>query len=141
MLWFNSAESHKTDEFKQLALDHNIILFCYPFHLTHLMQPLDVGCFQSYKHWHNCAVYSTVRHLELGYNTSSFLRDLLEIQDPTFTPKAIMSSFRKLGMWLPDLKVVLNKMKLYSDPIEALPPLIIEKNVLLSTLKTIPHAL
>ena len=44
-------------------------------------------------------------------------------------------------MWLPDLKVVLNKIKLYSNPAEALPPLITEKNVLLSTPKTIPYAL
>jgi hypothetical protein len=65
MLLFNSAESHETDEFKQLALDHNIILFCYPSHLTHLIQPLDVGCFQSYKHWHDGAVYSTVRPLTI----------------------------------------------------------------------------
>jgi hypothetical protein len=73
MLLFNRADSHETDEFKQLAHDHNIILVRYPPHLTHLMQPLDVGCFQSYKHWHDQAVHSAVRNLEFGYNTSSFL--------------------------------------------------------------------
>jgi DDE superfamily endonuclease len=61
MLLFNSAESHETDEFKQLANDHNIILVRYPPHLIYLMQPLDVGCFQSYKHWHNRAVHVTAR--------------------------------------------------------------------------------
>jgi hypothetical protein len=50
MLLFDGAESHETDEFKQLANKHNIILFRYPSYLTHLIQPLDVGCFQSYKH-------------------------------------------------------------------------------------------
>jgi hypothetical protein len=49
MLLFDGADSHKTEEFKQLAWDYNIILLRYPPHLTHLMQPLDVGCFQTYK--------------------------------------------------------------------------------------------
>jgi len=141
MLLFDSAESYETDEFKQLSRDYNIILFRYPPHLTHLIQLLDVGCFQSYKHWHDRAVHFAVRHLELGYNTSSFLRDLLEIRNLTFTPKTIISSFKKAGMWPPDLKVVLNKMKSYSDPVEDLPPLITEKNVLLSTPKTVSHTL
>jgi hypothetical protein len=52
-----------------------------------------------------------------------------------------MSSFKKTGMWPPNLKVVLNKIKSYSNPVEALPPLITEKNVLDSTLKTISYTL
>jgi hypothetical protein len=52
-----------------------------------------------------------------------------------------MLSFKKSSMWPPNLKVVLNKMKLYSDPVEPLPPLITEKNVLDSTPKTISHTL
>ena len=98
MLLFNSADSHKTEEFKQLALAYNIILLCYPPHLTHLMQPLDIGCFQSYKFWHERAVHSAIRHLELGYNTSSFLKDLPKFWEKTFTPKIITSAFKKSGM-------------------------------------------
>src|ERR1700722_4607083 len=122
MLLFDGADSHETEEFKQLAFANNIILLRYPPHLTHLVQPLDVGCFQSYKHWHKRAVHSAIRNLELGYNTSSFLRDLPEIRDLTFTPKTIISSFKKSGMWPPDLNVVLRRMKSYSDPVEPLPP-------------------
>jgi hypothetical protein len=78
MLLFNGADSHETEEFKQLAFAHNIILLRFPPHLTHLTQPLDVGCFQAYKLWHECAVHTAIRNLELGYNTTSFLRDLPE---------------------------------------------------------------
>jgi hypothetical protein len=53
----------------------------------------------------------------------------------------IMLSFRKAGMWPPNLKTVLQKMKTYSDPKEALPPLIIDTNILLSTPKTISHTI
>src|SRR5271170_4955587 len=39
------------------------------------------------------------------------------------------------------MKVVLRKMKMYSDPVELLPLLIIDKNVLALTLKLISHTL
>jgi hypothetical protein len=41
---YDGHSSHDTDEVKQLAEDNNIILYMFP-HLTHLLQPLDVGCF------------------------------------------------------------------------------------------------
>jgi hypothetical protein len=141
MLLFDGADSHVTNEFQQLALEHNIILYQYPSHLTHLMQPLDVGCFQTYKLWHEQAVHSALRNLEFNYNTSSFLRDLPDFRKKTFTPKLIMSAFQKSGMWPPDPKVVLRRMKKYSDPQESLPPLITDNNVFCTTPKTISHTL
>src|SRR5271169_632288 len=35
LLLFDGADSHETDEFKQLANEHNIVLLRYPPHLTH----------------------------------------------------------------------------------------------------------
>jgi len=52
-----------------------------------------------------------------------------------------MLSFQKAGMWPSNLKTVLRKMKTYSDPEEALPPLITDANVLLSTPKTVSYTI
>ncbi len=52
----------------------------------------------------------------------------------------IVSAFRKAGMWPSDYNVVLKRMKQYQDPVEPLPTLITEEN-LLSTPKTISHSL
>lgn len=38
-----------------------IILFCLPPHSTHLPQPLDVGIFQPFKHYHPSAIDKAVR--------------------------------------------------------------------------------
>ena len=141
MLLFDGAESYETKEFKQLAFAYNIILLRYPPYLIHLIQPLDVGCFQTYKLWHKHAVHDAIQHLELSYNTSSFLQDLPKFREKTFTPKIIMSAFKKAGMWPPNVKVVLRKMKRYSDLVEPLPPLITDKNVLALTPKSISHTL
>jgi hypothetical protein len=52
-----------------------------------------------------------------------------------------MSAFKKAGMWLPNVKVVLNKIKKYFDLVELLPLLITDKNVLDSTPKSISYTL
>jgi len=44
-------------------------------------------------------------------------------------------------MWSLNLNVVLNQIKSYSNLVKTLSPLITEKNVLLSTLKTISYML
>ena len=49
----NNHESHETAEFAKLANDNHILSYSLISHLTHCMQPLDVGVFQPYKHWHD----------------------------------------------------------------------------------------
>jgi DDE superfamily endonuclease len=65
--------SHRTAEFILLAQEHNIIPFSFPAHLTHCMQPADVGVFQSYKHWHSKAIQVALESLDFDYTVSSFL--------------------------------------------------------------------
>jgi hypothetical protein len=57
LLLYDGHGSHDTDEFKQLAQENNIILYMFLPYLTYLLQPLDVGCFQTYKHFHKLAVH------------------------------------------------------------------------------------
>jgi hypothetical protein len=133
LLLFDRAESHETDKFKKLTEDNNIILCCFPSYLTYILKLLDVGSFQSYKHWHKRTVHAALRNLELNYNISSFLYDLPSIRQLTFTPKTIVLDFKKASIWPPDLKLALKKMKSKSDPEEPL-LLITENNVFLSTL-------
>jgi hypothetical protein len=45
LLILDGHGSHVTPEFDQYCLDHSIIVLCMPAHSSHLLQPLDVGCF------------------------------------------------------------------------------------------------
>ena len=56
MLLMDNHGSHRTPQFILLARWNNIIPYSFPAHLTHCIQPLDVGVFQPYKHWHNKAI-------------------------------------------------------------------------------------
>ena len=48
--------THCTPEFIKLANENHIRPLPLIPHLTHCMQPLDVGVFQPYKHWHDKAI-------------------------------------------------------------------------------------
>jgi len=47
MLIFDGHGSHITVPFLEYCEEHNIVPFCLPPHSTHLLQPLDIGCFQA----------------------------------------------------------------------------------------------
>ena len=68
--------SHETREFIKLANDHHILPYPLLAYMTHCMQPLDVGVFQPYKHWHDVAIKDALAGLDIEYSLRSFLRDL-----------------------------------------------------------------
>jgi hypothetical protein len=49
LLILDGHSSHVTPEFNQYCIDHSIIVLCMPPHSSHLLQPLDVGCFSVLK--------------------------------------------------------------------------------------------
>ena len=72
ILLMDNHGSHLTPQFILLARRNNIVPFTFPPHLTHCMQPLDVGVFQSYKHWHSKAIQCALETLDFEYTISSF---------------------------------------------------------------------
>src|SRR5512140_61228 len=45
LLILDGHESHHSEEFDNYCKEHNIIALCMPPHSSHILQPLDVGCF------------------------------------------------------------------------------------------------
>ncbi|KFZ24325.1 hypothetical protein V502_01196, partial [Pseudogymnoascus sp. VKM F-4520 (FW-2644)] len=116
VLLMDSHISHTTPEFVLRATEMNIHPYPFPSHLTHVMQPLDVGVFQPYKHWHKKAVQHAMRSLDIDYNIASFFRDIAEIRTNTFKKGTIIRAFRDSGMWPINPKEALKKMKVYAPP-------------------------
>ena len=116
VLLIDQHSSYIDPAFTIKATAHNIHLYPFPGHLTHVLQPLDVGVFQLYKHWHKKAVQHTMHNLDLNYNVASFMRDMQEIQAETFKKGTIYSAFWKAGMWPISCKTALAKMKIYAPP-------------------------
>ena len=99
LLLMDNHGSHITSEFTLLANKHKIRPFPLLPHLTHVMQPLDVGIFQPYKHFHDKYVQKALGSLEVSYDIQAFLRDLTSIRKETFKKETIRSAFKKSGMW------------------------------------------
>jgi hypothetical protein len=116
VLLMDQHGSHMDDDFIIKATANNIHPFPFPGHLTHVLQPLDVGVFQPYKHWHKKAVQHAMRNLDIDYNVASFLRDLDGIRDDTFKRGTILGAFRKAGIWPINCDIALEKMKIYAPP-------------------------
>ena len=53
LLILDNHGSHTTPQFRQLAKDNNILLLFMPPHSSHILQPLDVGCFGPLKRAHS----------------------------------------------------------------------------------------
>jgi hypothetical protein len=98
VLLIDQHSSHMDPNFTIKATAHNIHLYPFPSHLTYVLQPLDVGVFQPYKHWHKKAVQHAMRNLDLDYNVASFMCDIQEIRAKTFKKGTIHSAFWKAGM-------------------------------------------
>jgi len=51
LLVFNGHSRHATPEFDHFCQENSIITLCMPPHSSHLLQPLDVGCFSPLKRY------------------------------------------------------------------------------------------
>jgi hypothetical protein len=73
LLILDGFKSHIEYDFVQFAQDNSIILFNFPPHTTHLLQPLDVVCFQPLKHYHSEAIDAAVRMGDTEFSKVEFL--------------------------------------------------------------------
>jgi len=100
--------SHINVEMVNFYADHCIRLLCLPPHSTHILQPLDVSCFQPMKQYHSQAINSAIQYLDFEFSKLEFLHALDDIRKKTFKLKTIQSAFRKCGLVPFNLKIVLD---------------------------------
>ena len=122
LLLMDNHGSHLTPAFILLARRNNVIPYSFPSHLTHCMQPCDVGIFQPMKHWHDKAIQHALETLDFDYTISSFLRDMPQIRTQTLRKITIKHAFEQAGMWPIDSHKVLEKMSKYMKEATPEPP-------------------
>jgi hypothetical protein len=99
LLLFDGFDSHCTREFLEILEHHDVIPYRLPSHTSHFLQPLDVGCFQPYKHWHAEAVDAATRTGCTNYNKSEFLAAIESIRAFTFKKETIRKGWKDTGLW------------------------------------------
>ena len=95
----DGCSSHISIELIELAKENHVHLLCLPSHTTHVLQPLDVGVFSSFKHQVGLALNRLLRSSEGRVPTSEDIPAILsEAWPKSVTPVNIMSGFRKSGI-------------------------------------------
>jgi hypothetical protein len=61
LLVLDGHESHHSIDFEDYCKENNIITLCMPAHSSHLLQPLDVGCFSPLKRSYGKEIENLIR--------------------------------------------------------------------------------
>ena len=102
--------SYLNYEFYEYVQKHCIELFRLPLHSTHLTQPLDVGCFQPFKHYHAEAIDDAIRSGSGDFGRLEFLAKFQFMRTQTFKKSTIKSAFKNTGLIPYNSEIVLQKI-------------------------------
>ena len=84
LLILDGYGSHLTYKFYEYVQKHCIELFQLPPHSTHLTQPLDVGCFQPFKHYHAEVIDDAIQSGSGDFGKLEFLAKFQFMRTQTF---------------------------------------------------------
>src|SRR5450432_1389733 len=110
LLILDGHGSHITPEFDLFAKEHSIITLCMPSHSSHLLQPLDVGCFAVLKRLYGQQVQNLMRNGVSHIDKPDFLEAYYNARKETMSQSNIMVSFAATGVLPYDPERVLAKL-------------------------------
>ena len=110
LLILDGHESHHSLEFQELCKENNIYTLCMPPHSSHLLQPLDVGCFSPLKRAYSREIEALIRHHINHITKLEFLPAFKAAFERSFTSTNICSAFRGAGLVPLQPDVVLSKL-------------------------------
>jgi hypothetical protein len=121
LLIMDGHGSHMTKDFIDFCYEYKIHPFLLPAHSTHLLQPLDVGCFQPMKHHHQQLLEENIWYGGIDFDRSDFLACFQQISDRTFKAGTIRHAWQKTGLSPFWPRAVLDKLVEYNPPEERRP--------------------
>jgi hypothetical protein len=110
LLILDGHESHHSTDFELYCQQNNIITLCMPPHSSHLLQPLDVGCFGPLKKAYGRQIEDLMRMYITHVSKLEFLCAFREAFFASMTEKNIQSGFRGAGLVPYDPERVLSKL-------------------------------
>ena len=112
LLILDGHGSHATPEFDQYCSDRSIITLCMPPHSSHLLQPLDVGCFSPLKRAYGTQISEFIRLGIHHVDKAEFLLAFMQARIEALSIRNIQSGFAAAGLVPPDPDQVLSKLQI-----------------------------
>src|SRR5450432_1634515 len=110
LLILDGHGSHGTPEFDLFAKEHSIITLCMLPHSSHLLQPLDVGCFVVLKRLYGRQIEGLMRNGVNYINKQDFLEAYYNARKEIMNQANISSSFAAARVFPYDPERVLAKL-------------------------------
>ena len=98
LLILDGHESHHSDEFEEYCKEHNIITLCMPPHSSHILQPLDVGCFGPLKKSYGRQIEHLMRQQCTHITKEDFIPAFRAAFSESLTESNIKGGFRGAGL-------------------------------------------
>jgi hypothetical protein len=110
LLILDGHESHHSADFERYCKEKKIIPLCMPAHASHLLQPLDVGCFAVLKKAYGREIEHLIRCSITHISKTEFLPAFYTAFKATFTESNIRGGFRGAGIAPFDPENVISKL-------------------------------
>jgi hypothetical protein len=98
LLILDGHDSHTTPEFDDFCIRHKIITLCMPAHASHILQPLDVGCFGPLKTAFGTLISDLARRRIFHVDKTDFLAMYVQAHAKIFTESTIKNAFKATGI-------------------------------------------
>ena len=110
LLILDGHESHHSTDFELYCQEHNIITLCMPPHSSHILQPLDVGCFAALKKAYGRQIEEFMRSHINHISKVDFLIAFKAAFLASMTNGNITGGFRGAGLMPLDPEAVLSRL-------------------------------
>jgi DDE superfamily endonuclease/Tc5 transposase DNA-binding domain/helix-turn-helix, Psq domain len=98
LLVLDGHESHHSIDFEEYCKKHNIVTLCMPPHSSHLLQPLDVGCFSPLKKAYGRQIEELMRQQITHITKEDFIPAFRAAFQDSLTENNIQGGFRGSGL-------------------------------------------
>ncbi|EYB30540.1 hypothetical protein FG05_35167 [Fusarium graminearum] len=110
LLILDGHESHRSADFEAYCKEKKIITLCMPAHASHLLQPLDVGCFGPLKMAYGQEINRLIRRSINHITKTEFFPAFYAAHQATITESNIKGGFRGAGLVPFDPESVISKL-------------------------------
>jgi hypothetical protein len=98
LLVLDGHDSHHSTDFEVYCKEKNIITLCMPPHSSHILQPLDVGCFSPLKTAYGKQIEGMMRASITHITKEDFFPAFFAAHKAAITPENIQGGFRGAGL-------------------------------------------
>ena len=118
LLLYDGLRSHISPNLIDWAVDHNIILYVLPPHTSHILQPMDVGCFGPFSKIYSNECPKFLRTHSGSVNRYNVCSLACKAYTAALSPANLRGAFRRSGIYPFDQSVSSSSVFIASDTLK-----------------------